>query len=145
MINQERPTLFLVFVVSFFCFCFFNSVSFFVCFLTASYLIVCYFPCGLEHILVHSKLAFSFISQQQCYANLVPNPEALSDLSWKVKQKLALTKHDIETVSKTTLRKLLREGVECIWAFVSTEIPPGTETAADMCVQHVCVCACFRF
>ena len=70
----------------------------------ASYFIVCYFPCELEPILVHINLVLSFISQKQCYANLVPPQEALGDLSWKVKQKLALTKQtDIKTVSKTTL------------------------------------------
>ena len=34
---------------------------------------------------------------------------------------------DIGIVSKATLGKLLSDGVECIWAFLSTYIPPSTE------------------
>ena len=123
MINQEwpaQPFFFFMFLLL----VFLTVLVFFSFFLMASYLIVCYFPCELEHILVHINLVLSFISQQQCYANLVPNQEALSDLSWKVKQKLALTKQtNIKTVSKTTLELNL-------WL---------------TCVYSMCVCACFRF
>ena len=41
----------------------------------------------------------------------------------KGRERAVVNQINIRIVSKATLGKLLRDGVECIWAFLSTYIP----------------------
>ena len=43
--------------------------------------------------------------------------------SLKEQERAIVSQMDIGTVSKAMLGKLLRDGVECIWAFMSAKIP----------------------
>ena len=47
--------------------------------------------------------------------------------SWKVWERAIVNQMNIGTISKATLRKLLRDGVERLWAFPSAQIPSWTE------------------
>ena len=47
--------------------------------------------------------------------------------SFKGRERAIISQKNIGTVSKETLGKLLRDGVECLWTSLSAQIPPWTE------------------
>ena len=53
--------------------------------------------------------------------------EALNNLPWKARERAIVSQTNIRTVSKATLGKLLRDGVERTWTFPSAQIPPWSE------------------
>ena len=57
--------------------------------------------------------------------------EALDDLPWKDERGGIVNQTNLGTVSKAKLRKLLREGVECIYGLFQAHLEPSWTVAGD--------------
>ena len=62
--------------------------------------------------------------------------QLLSTISTERTRKVTVSQTSTATVSKATLGKRQRDGVERIWAFQNEEIPPWTDLKRHIPVSH---------